>query len=134
YAPTNTIIITDTGRNIRRLLQIIRLIDVKGFELELEVIPVKHAPATDLATLIDSIISEQADNRARRTTRTASRTRTDRRRTDGGGEIAKIVPEERTNSLIVLANSQGVREIRQLVRKLDIAETDTRAGKIHVYY
>jgi general secretion pathway protein D len=53
-------------------------------------------------------------------------------RTRGGGVISKIIPDEQTNSLIVLANQAGFVSLQQLVGKLDVKVTDT--GRIHVYY
>jgi general secretion pathway protein D len=46
---------------------------------------------------------------------------------------ARIIPYERTNSLIVLAAAADMNEIDNLIQQLDIA---TPSGKedIHVYY
>ena len=45
YAPTNTIILTDTEANIRRLLSILEAIDVKTYKEELAVIKIEFADA-----------------------------------------------------------------------------------------
>ena len=42
---TNTIIVQDTGDNINRLVRLIKLIDVPGFEETLQIIPVKNSSA-----------------------------------------------------------------------------------------
>lgn len=53
-------------------------------------------------------------------------------RTRGGGVISKIIPDEQTNSLVILANLAGFEQLKQLVAKLDVKTTDS--GRIHVYY
>jgi general secretion pathway protein D len=45
----------------------------------------------------------------------------------------KIIPDERTNSLIVLATPAEYRTISRLVRKLDV-ETPEGTGRINIYY
>ncbi|MEQ1666302.1 MAG: secretin N-terminal domain-containing protein, partial [Bdellovibrionales bacterium] len=55
YAPTNSLIITDTGSNIERITNIINQIDVPGFEEKLVVMPIRYARAKDVSDLIDQI-------------------------------------------------------------------------------
>lgn len=45
YEPTNSIIITDYGSSVEKLLRIIEELDVPGFEENMKVIPVKYAVA-----------------------------------------------------------------------------------------
>ena len=44
----------------------------------------------------------------------------------------RIITDERTNSLIVLAARAQLEDVRALVRKLDVPVTG--GGRIHVYY
>ena len=55
YAPTNTIILTDSGTNIARILDILRDIDVETYKEELTVVHLKHADATTLAQQLSEI-------------------------------------------------------------------------------
>jgi general secretion pathway protein D len=55
YPPTNTIIITDTEANIRRLLSILEAIDVETYKEELAVIKVEYADAATLGEQISEI-------------------------------------------------------------------------------
>jgi len=43
----------------------------------------------------------------------------------------KLIPDERTNSLIILANSEDTRKVMGLIKKLDI---ETERTNIHVYF
>src|SRR6056297_1317616 len=59
YEPTNMLIITDVYSNITRLLKIIEAIDVTGIGKEITVIPVDHADAQEMVSLLESVFSEQ---------------------------------------------------------------------------
>ena len=48
YPPTNTVILTDSASNIRRVLSILEAIDVETYKEELAVIKVSHADASVL--------------------------------------------------------------------------------------
>ncbi len=131
YEPTNSIIITDTGSNIKRIQEILTTIDVKGFETTLHVLRIKNSSSKTIADMLGDIYGDD-----RQSGSAANRQRTFRRsaleRTRGGGIISKIIPDEQTNSLLVLANRAGFEQLKHLVRKLDVKVSDT--GRIHVYY
>src|SRR6056297_1466621 len=59
YEPTNMLIITDIYSNITRLMRIINAIDVTGIGKEITVIPVDHADAQEMVSLLESVFSEQ---------------------------------------------------------------------------
>lgn len=133
YEPTNSIIITDTGSNIRRIEEIIAVLDVKGFETKLHVLPIKHTSSKAIAEMLDEIYSDgKGGGSGGASGRPRSFRRTELERTRGGGIISKIIPDEQTNSLVVLANASGFVQLKQLVAKLDVKAADT--GRIHVYY
>lgn len=142
YAPTNTIILTDTKANIRRLLGILEALDVETHKEELAVIKVLYADADTLGNQITSIYGGKADG-GKATATSARRDRSSRRKSStsssgGGGFEAvqraevRIITESRTNSLLVLASRAQIAEIRELVHKLDVPVIG--GGKIHVYY
>ena len=55
YQPTNMMIITDVHSNIRRLLKILRQIDIPGIGQEITVIPVEYADATKMVSLLNTV-------------------------------------------------------------------------------
>ncbi|HEY5657568.1 MAG TPA: type II secretion system secretin GspD, partial [Myxococcota bacterium] len=136
YAPTNTVILTESASNIRRLIAILESIDVETYKEELAVINVKHADARTLAEQVSEIYGAEVTQ----TASTPTTRRTSRRRTSGAeptpssgvGPPVRILTDERTNSLLVLAPRQQLEEVRRLVAKLDIPVTG--GGRIHVYY
>lgn len=140
YAPSNMLIITDTATNIRRLLSILERLDVKGTEQDIVVIPLKYAPADLLAEQILAVFEEggTASTQAKRgATRLQPRAvgtpASEEPETPSEPSIAKIIPDTRTNSLIVRANKLGLQKIRELVKLLDVPLPGGE-GKIHVIY
>lgn len=130
YPETNSVIMTDSGLNLRRMISILKSVDVPGSQPKLELIPLNYASAEDLAKMIDDILDAQSGRG--RTSTAASRLQKDRK-IQGGGVITKIVPDKRTNSLVVLANGKGAEQLRSLVQKLD-SPNATNSGNIHVYF
>ncbi|MBW1714714.1 MAG: type II secretion system secretin GspD [Deltaproteobacteria bacterium] len=119
YPPTRMLIITDVLSNIRRLLRIVREIDVVGIGEEISVIPLEHARASDMATSLGNIFQQAA----RRPTRKGARV----------VPISRIVADQRTNCLIILATEDDTVRIKKLIELLD-KEIPRGEGDIHVYY
>ena len=118
YPPTGMLIVTDVLSNIKRLLRIVDEIDVEGIGEEISIIPLEHAMASVMGKSLTTLFQKG------------------RTRAKKGATIEpaiKIVPDERTNVLIVLASEHDTMKIRQLVSLLD-KETPPGEGDIHVYY
>lgn len=135
---TNTVIISDTGSNIARLVTLIKFLDVPGFEETLQIIKVENSSASEIAKLLDEILKGGgsgggAARRGRPSTGASSRFTTS---SGAGGtqNISKIIAEPRTNSIIAMANADGARELRELINKLDVKYGSTNSDKIHVHY
>jgi general secretion pathway protein D len=138
YTQTNTIIITDTAAHINRMVELIQLLDVAGYQESLVVMPIRNAAAKDVAKLIESILNQNAASSSAggfgmpRNNPYGAPAKTTRGR-NGGSSISKIIADDRTNSLIVKANAAGIQEIRALVRRLDTKVAAAEgSGRIHV--
>jgi general secretion pathway protein D len=119
YDPTDTLILTDYQSNIQRLLNIIEEIDVESGEATISVMYLKYAGAEKLSKTITQLVeSRQKGAKGRRVRRAAP---------------TKIVPDERINVLIILADWQNTQMIQGLVKKLD-KPTPKDAGNIQVIY
>jgi general secretion pathway protein D len=129
YDKTNSLIVTDLGSNVDRISRILVEMDKPGFEERLEVIPIKHAKSKDMADLITKIINKGED-KTKNTFRPASRFG----QAEKNEAITMVSPDERTNSIIVLANNEGVQKVRSLVSQLDYPLDMSDAGGVHVYY
>lgn len=126
---TNTIIVQDTGTNIKRLMRLIKFIDVPGHEESLQIIPVKNSSAQEIAKLLDTILKGgKAGAAGKFKSSTSSEGGT------SGSNISKIIAEPRTNSIIAMANASGAKQLRSLIEKLDVKLVSGGSGQIHVYY
>jgi general secretion pathway protein D len=140
YEQTNTVIVTDTGSNIAKLNKMLEILDVEGYDAGIEVIPVKYASAAELSKLIDTLIpgtggSPVGGAGTPRFGGGGMGRGFSARRTKEGGIINTIIADERTNTLIVHANSKGAGQVRALVNKLDQKQpAQVGGGKVHVYY
>jgi general secretion pathway protein D len=138
YEQTNTVIVTDTGSNIAKLNKLLEILDVEGYDAGIEVIPVKYASAVELSKLIDTLIPGTNTGGGAGAPRFSggSGGKFSARRTKEGGIINTIIADERTNNLIVHANTKGADQIRELLSKLDKkgAPAGAGGGKIHVIY
>ena len=115
YNPTNTLIITDHAANIRRLSEIIRGID-KPESDELEIIPLKHASATELVRILNSLHS--ASGGGAKTPETKQVT---------------LAADDRTNS-ILMSGERAVRlKLRATIAHLD-TPLENEAGNTQVIY
>src|SRR6185437_12760193 len=132
FPEDNTLILTDNAYNIDRLLRIIGSLDIQGTRQNIEVIPLQLAFADDLASQIEKIMNGEGGPES-----TAGRFPL-----PGMGVVApsaqgpsggfKVVPDERTNSLIVLAGPLQMRTIKDLIVKLDVHPPNENS-RIHVY-
>lgn len=124
YAGTNSIMITDTSANIHHVAQIIARLDVEGSREKVLLFPLTHASAQILSEQITQIL-EKAKLAAPLPGRT--------RPTPSPDHTPRILPDDRTNSLIVIAGEQDVETIRHLVEQLDIRRP-TGTNTVHVTY
>jgi len=122
---TNTIIIQETGTNINRLVRLIKFIDIPGHEETLQIIKVYNSSAQEIAKLLDQILKAKPTSGTRRTSTSTKK---------GSEGISKIIAEPRTNSIIAMANAVGAKQLRALIKKLDVKVVASSAGQIHVYY
>ena len=132
FPEDNTLILTDNAYNIDRLLKIIGSLDVQGTHQNIEVIPLQLAFADDLASQIEKIMNGEGGPEAGggRFPRPGLGVVAPSAQGPSGG--FKVVPDERTNSLIVLAGPVQMRTIKDLIAKLDVHPPNENS-RIHVY-
>jgi general secretion pathway protein D len=152
YPASNMFILTDTAVNIKRVYKIISDLDVAAPKSRLEIVPISYAKASDLKTMIEQLYgtASTASSAAAPAAPAAGAGRPRRARAaeaeaaaaPTGGDvtagkessyISKVLNDERTNSLIVLANEEGQKAVSDLVAKLDV-DTENRGAQIYVVY
>lgn len=114
YPPTGMMVITDVQSNIKRLLNIISALDVAGAGETISVIPLKHASAKDMVNSLNAVFQlDQTQKRAL-------------------SHTMKIVGDERTNMILVLATEVYTSRVKDLIALLD-KEIPQGESKMHVY-
>lgn len=103
YPPTGMLVITDYLSNIRRLQTIISSLDVAGVGEQISVVPIRYAAAAEIAKNLTTIF--QGDAQAQRRGPVSS--------------PMKVIADERTNCVILVANEGFTQRIKQLITLLD---------------
>ena len=117
----NTLVITDYADNLQRIGKIIAALDQPA-NTDVEVVPLQHAVAADLATLVQRL----ADNAAGPALVPGG---------GGGSGGVTILAESRSNALIVRAGSPvRLATVKSLIEKLDRPGQGGPAGSIWVVY
>ncbi len=107
----NSLVITDYADNLRRLTKIIAALDAP-IAADVDIVPVRHGIASDMAALIEKLLQPAP-----------------------GGDSGRVsvVADPRTNSLVVRAPSRARANLaKSLIAKLD--QPTSEAGNVHVVY
>lgn len=135
HAPGNLLIITDTGANIRRMMHILEEIDVGGAGEQVFIEPIHYAAAGDVASRVNELFDVRSGGSSSPTPSPAGGAKgasSGASGAPGGGadRIAKVVADDRTNSLVIVATEKAYLRILELVKRLDVPQSGE--GEIHV--
>ncbi len=136
YGRTNTLIIADFESNMKKILAIIGQLDSAGHEEIITVAQLEFAGAKELAARLEKVFGKESQQRSGRPTPGSAQRRQGGRPTPlgtGRDAQAQIIPDERINSIIIVASQVQTQEIMSLIEQLDI-ESPPGRGKINVYY
>ncbi len=133
YIPTNTLIISDYASNIKRILSVIEKLDKPSARMGTEIIPLKYASSTEISQSITQVLENISGKTITPRSYIIRRGIRSIPRTSALSSQARIIPDERTNSLIVVASVQDLERIKKLVKKLDIPAPKGKE-RIQVYY
>jgi general secretion pathway protein D len=124
----NSLVITDYADNLQRIARIIAALDVSN-STDVDVIPLQHQLAPDLAPVVQRLIDSSATGGVTGAPGAAP--------VIGGGDASlrtAIIAEPRSNSLLIrAANPARLNLVRSLVQKLD-QPSGTETGNIWVVY
>ncbi|MCC6952664.1 MAG: type II secretion system secretin GspD [Deltaproteobacteria bacterium] len=154
---TNALILIDSSANIERLRELVQQLDVPALDQDITIIPMKYAEAKDVADKINEILGQREGDgagggaNAVRVTRPAVRpagappiqpinpaggAAMQAGLTTGGEDRQalplKVIADERTNSIIVVADQELTLKVRALAEQLD-SEIDRSGGRFFVY-
>lgn len=108
----NLIIVTDYAGTVAKVARLIDFLNVRGPDVIVELMPLKHVVAADMATQLSSVIKSKLK---------AQQDRGDWVKT----EHVEIDHDDRMNQLIVLGRRSNVQQIMQLARSLDVSVNET---------
>jgi general secretion pathway protein D len=144
---TNLLVITDVTANIRRLLDIVKLVDVDVASSELQILQLKHADAQEVAQILNQLfasgrfratggqipagIAPAVPTPAPGVPRPTVPGQAGPAQDTAAERAPLIVPERRSNSLIIYARKQETDTIRRLIEKLD---ADVYGGQRLFFY
>lgn len=130
FAPTNHLIVTDTASNIQRIEALLAELDRPGQSTNLSVIPLKHASARELAQQISAALlgAESAGSQVSRSVQRVV-----------AGDAAlpvgfTLVPAEQANALIASAGPLRLRQIRDMVDRLDVPPESVASGRLQAVF
>lgn len=160
HAGTNSLILIDYENNIERILEIISALDVPFTDRDMTIIPVKNAEAAQIAEKLKELLGEGSQGQNEQESgidlirnrqqanfgappgmpsgmpgrppvspqggAPAGTTTTARSR------APKITSDERTNSIIIVADEESTARIRALVAQLD-SQVDLSGHRFYVY-
>jgi general secretion pathway protein D len=119
YQPTNTLIISDSGYKVRRVLDVLELLDVQGQQSQVAIVPIRYAEAKGIADKVSEIF-KNTSGAAKGASSASYRS-------------YKIMTDERTNSVIIFGPPRTIADVKALVQKFDIQLDDpSRQSTIHV--
>ncbi|MDI9569445.1 MAG: type II secretion system secretin GspD [Pseudomonadota bacterium] len=109
YAPTGMLIVTDVLSNIKRLQEIVAALDVEGVGEQISYIPLKFATAAEVVKSLSAMFQQQK-----------------------GIAPIRIVAEERTNAVLLLASEADTTRIKNLIAMMDKGVTRGES-LLHIY-
>jgi general secretion pathway protein D len=138
YAPQNALIVTDLASNITRMMHILKEIDQPGTGEKVWIIGIKNTSAGDMAQKLGEIfqvakLGGKGGSGGAPPPANGQPPRLKIGDLTSEMMISKIIPDERSNQLIVIANERAYARVLTLVKKLDVP-IEGGDGRIHVYY
>jgi len=148
YAPTNTLIITDTAEGIRRMMAFLKEVDVPGLETKMELFTLEYTRAEVLMNQLNQVLLDEGGTssarpgvpqpmaptpvRPVRVARPGTAPGSTSQVIGSNAETLRMVPDERLNTLIVVASDGMMAKVRDLVKRLD-TPTPYEANNLHIY-
>lgn len=142
YAPANTLIVTDVASNVRKALELVTALDVAAPESSLRLTRLRHADASAVRAVLEALYpnleatAPAAPTPTRTRRRARGRSEAPKTTVTSSGEeskrISRILSDERTNTVIVLANAEGHAAVARLIAELDVDVDPSASRSLHV--
>ncbi len=111
YPPAGMLIVTDVLSNIKRLQEIVIALDVEGVGEVISFIPLKSALAAEIVKSLTAVFAPQRP----------------------GSVPVRLVADDRTNSVILLASETNTTNVKKLISLMDKELFRSGTTGLHVY-
>jgi len=104
YASTNTLIIADTARGIDKIRKLVTLLDKKDGEIDFEIVPIIHASADEIVSVLESVSKALMAGPA------------------GAGNAAQEIEfavDKRSNSVLLTGKRKNREQMKKVIARLD---------------
>ncbi|MFA7553424.1 MAG: type II secretion system secretin GspD [Spongiibacteraceae bacterium] len=113
YAPSNAIIISDTAANIKRIMQVIKSIDLSAVQ-KTDIVVLEHASAEEIVRMLEQLSKSEAAKGQADT------------------KNLVLVADKRTNSVLVSGDELERQRVQSLIKYLDTPLA--QSGNVKVIY
>ena len=131
------VVLVDGASNILRIKEVLLEIDVPGVSDQAHMIELSYAEAEDVQRKLEEIFDVDSDHSPARRAHVRNKTKP-AGTSEGSGEdfsIQKIIADERTNRLMIIASKKGFERIKEVVAMIDKPPADGFSqDEIHVYH
>jgi len=126
----NALLMADYASNVKRIAKIISLLDVASDPPRIEIVPVEHLDAEELAVSIDEILN----NRNQLLTQAGRPGQPGGSTSDPNERVTISLPPS-LNGLMLLGYDKGIALVKELIKKLDVKVPGSEqvTGRIHIY-
>ena len=132
YGPGNLLIITDTSNNIQRMMRILEDVDVGGVGDQIWIEPVHYGMASDIASRLDEVFDIKAGAGGGGGAKPGEKGAPAAASTLGSDvHVAKIIADDRSNSLVIIATERAYLRILEFIKRLDVP-MKVGEGEMHV--
>lgn len=134
----DTIIINDLASNMHRLERLVEQLDSRSASDEMRVIQVQYATAQEMADKITKLFEAKTNRPGQRPggfvppPPPGAAPPSPGAETGGPATLTQLIPDERTNKLIIIASPAAMERVMALIREIDIPISGE--GRINVYY
>lgn len=132
----NGMVIIDYARNIKAIMEVVIELDAHGFTDMIEIVPLKYTNATTIATLFKTLISQSADSSSQSGGNfgfPSAPIQAPASSAQYFAQTTRIVPDVRTNSLIIMGKKNALKRVREFLQKYIDVPLDEGESILHIY-
>ncbi|MGO9831109.1 MAG: type II secretion system secretin GspD [Myxococcaceae bacterium] len=135
----DTLIVNDLGSNMHRIERIVEQLDTRSANDEMRIVQIRFALAAEVASTIQKLFEQKGRPGTRPATLPIPVPNTPAAAAAPGTSaspgtpvtLSTIIPDERTNKVIIVASASANERINGIIREIDVPVSG--AGRINVY-